>query len=159
MHKTLLSVSLWMLPMGCSVFLDLTDVQIVDGGSANSTDANITGANSTDASSTDANIIDANITDAMMDGSNTGRMYRCGYAAPDNNCEKQRRSQTLVTMDMTAAIAACKDQKPKPKLDLCYVKDDDGPAATDESQCMAASGTWRPDRNCCNFLGTLSCSD
>ena len=142
MRKTLLSVSLWMLPMGCSAFLDLTDVQIVDGGSANSTDANST---------------DANSTDAMMDGSTTGRMYRCGYAASSNNCDKQRRSQTFVTMDMTAAIAACENQKPKPKLDLCYVKDDDGPAATDESQCMAASGTWRPDGNCCTFLGTLSC--
>lgn len=147
MHKTLLSVSLWMLPMGCSAFLDLMDVQIVDGGSDNSIGS----------VSTDANSADANSADAMMDGSTPGRMYRCGYAAPSHNCDNQRRSQTLVTMDMTAAIAACKEQKPKPKLDLCYVKDDDGPAATDESQCMATSGTWRPDGNCCTFLGTLSC--
>lgn len=142
MHKTLLSVSLWMLLMGCSAFLDLADVQIVDGGTAYSADAYRT---------------DAYSTDAMMDSSTTGRMYRCGYAAPANNCANQRRSQTLVTLDMTGAIAACNAQKPKPKLDLCYVKDNDGPAAMDESQCMAASGTWRPDGNCCTFLETLSC--
>jgi hypothetical protein len=132
MHKTLLSVSLWMLLMACSAILDLKDVQIVDGGSDNSTNG-------------------------MMGSSTTGRMYRCGYAAPGNNCDNRRRTQTLVTMDMTAAIAACKKQKPKPRLDLCYVKDDGGLAATDESQCMAASGSWRPDGNCCTFLGTLSC--
>lgn len=132
MHKTLLSVSLWMLPTGCSPLLDLRDVQIVDGASDNSTDG-------------------------MMGSSTTGRMYRCGYAAPGNNCDNRRRSQTITTVDMTAAIAACKKQKPKHKLDFCYVKDDDGPAATNEGQCMAASGSWRPDDNCCHFLGTLSC--
>ena len=130
MHKTLLSVSLWMLPTGCTAILDLQDVQIVDGGSDSSTDG-------------------------MMGSSPTGRMYRCGYAAPGNKCDNRRRSQTLVTTDMTAAIAACKKQKQK--LDFCYVKDDDGLAATDERQCMAASGSWRPDGTCCHFLGALSC--
>jgi hypothetical protein len=133
MHKTLLSVSLWMLPTGCSAVLDLKDVQIVDGGSDLGPDGTV-------------------------DGAMTDRMYHCGYAASGKNCDNGRRSQTLLAPDMTAAIAACKEQKPKPKLDFCYVKDDGGLAATDESQCMAASGSWRPDSNCCNFMGTLSCS-
>ena len=132
MRKTLLSVSLWMLPVACTAILDLKDVQIVDGGSDNGTNG-------------------------MMGSSMTGRMYRCGYAAPGNNCDNRRRNQALAAIDMAAAIAACKKQKPKPKLDLCYVKDDDGLAATDESQCTAASGSWRPDGNCCTFLGMLSC--
>lgn len=132
MRKTLLSVSLWLLPTGCPALLDLKDVQIVDGGSDPGTDG-------------------------AVDSAMTDRMYRCGYAAPGNNCDKKLRSQTLRAPDMTAAIAACKEQMPRPKLDFCYVKDDDGRAATDESQCMAASGSWRPDGNCCNFLGTLSC--
>jgi hypothetical protein len=134
MRKTLLSVSLWILPAGCSALLDLGDVQIVDGGSDDTTDG-------------------------MMGSSMTGRMYRCGYATPGNNCDNRRRSHPLVTRDMTAAIAACKKQKQKQKqkLDFCYVKDDDGLADTDESQCRAASGSWRPDSNCCQFRGRLGC--
>ena len=132
MYKTLLSVSLWILPMGCSAFLDLRDVQIVDAGSDQSTDG-------------------------AVDSAMSDRMYHCGYAAPGRNCDNRRRSQTLLAPDMTAAIAACKEQQPKPDLDFCYVQDEDGPAATDESQCMAASGSWWPDSNCCNFMGTRSC--
>ena len=146
MRKTLLSVSLWLLTTGCSALLDLKDVQIVDAGS----------------DPQDAQIVDASSdqgTDGAVDSAMTDRMYHCGYAAPGNNCDNRRRSQTLSAPDMTAAIAACKEQMPKPNLDFCYVKDNDGPAATDESQCMAASGSWRPDRNCCNFKGTLSCPD
>jgi hypothetical protein len=132
MRKTLLFVSLWILPAGCSAFLDLGDVQIVDGGSDNPSDG-------------------------MMGSAMTDRMYRCGYAAPGNNCDNRRRSQPLVTQDMTAAIAACKKQKQRQRLDFCFVKDDDGLAATDESQCRAASGSWRPDDNCCQFRGRLGC--
>lgn len=148
MHKTLLSVSLWMLPTGCSAFFDLKDVQIVDGGSDPSTGGPV-----------DSSPVDSGMTDsAMTDSGMTDRMYDCGYA-PGKNCDNLRRSQTLSAPDMTAAIAACKEQKPKPNLNFCYVKDDDGLAATDESQCMAASGSWQPARNCCNFMGTPSCPD
>ncbi|HEX8113420.1 MAG TPA: hypothetical protein VF516_37075 [Kofleriaceae bacterium] len=157
MHKTLLSVSLWMLPTGCAALFGLKDVQIVDGGSGHSTDGMADSA-TTDGAMTDSAMMDGAMMDsAMMDSAMTDRMYHCGYAAP-GKCDNRRRSQPLIAPDMTAAIAACKKQKPKPDLDFCYVKDDDGMAATDESQCMAASGSWRPDRNCCAFMGTPSCS-
>ncbi len=153
MHKTLLSVSLWMIPTGCSAFLDLRGVQIVDGGSDHGSDGTADGA-VTDGAMTDGAMTDG----AMTDGAMTDRMFHCGYAAPGNNCDNRRRSQPLIAPDMTAAIAACKQHKPKPDQDFCYVKDDDGPAAMDQGQCMAASGSWRPDDSCCSFMGTLSCS-
>lgn len=163
MHKTLLSVSLWMLPTGCSALFGLKDVQIVDGGSDSSTDgpADSVMADTamTDSVMTDSVMTDSAMTDSVMiDSAMTDRMYQCGYSGPGKNCDKPRRSETLIAPDMTTAIAACKNQKLKPNPDFCYVKDDDGLAATDESQCMAASGAWRPDSNCCTFMGTLSCS-
>jgi hypothetical protein len=130
MHKILLSVSLFSLLTGCSAILDLKDVQIVDGGSESS-----------------------------MDGTPSGHTYHCGYATPGHNCDNGRSSKDTVALDMTAAIAACKKQKPMSTLDFCYVKDSDGPAAADASECTAGSGSWRPNSNCCNFMGTLSCPD
>lgn len=130
MHKILWSVSLFSLVTGCSAILDLKDVQIVDGGSASG-----------------------------MDGTPGGRMYHCGYATPGHNCDNGRSSKDTIALDMTAAIAACKKQKPMSTLDFCYVRDDDGPAAADASECTAGSGSWRPKSSCCNFLGTLSCPD
>lgn len=157
MHKTLLSVSLWMLAAGCSALFDLRDVQIVDGGRDHSPDGRVDGA-MTDSAMADSAMADSALTDsAMPDSAMTDRRYQCGYAGPGNHCDNRRRSQTLIAPDMTEAIATCKKQKPKPDLDVCYVKDDDGLAAMDESQCMAASGSWRPDSNCCNLMGPQDC--
>jgi len=130
MHRILLSVSLFSLLTGCSAILDLKDVQIVDGGS-----------------------------DSSVDATPSRRTYHCGYATPGHNCDNGRSSKDTTAPDMTAAIAACKKQKPMSTLDFCYVRDYDGPAAADASECTAGSGAWRPNSNCCNFMGTLSCPD
>ncbi len=177
MHKALLSVSLWMLSTGCSALFDLRDVQIVDAGSGHSADARVDSAMPDsamadsamrDSAMADSTMADSAMADsampdsamadsAMADSAMMDRRYQCGYAAPGNHCDNRRRSQNLIAPDMAEAIATCKKQKPKPDLDFCYVKDDDGLAAMDESQCMAASGSWRPEGNCCNFLGAQSC--
>jgi hypothetical protein len=132
MHKLLLSVSLFMSSVGCGAVLDPKDVKVVDGGVDSSTDG-------------------------TMDGANISRKYDCGYAAPNNNCDNGRSSLDTIAPDMTTAIAECKRLKSMPTLDFCYVKDLDGLAPTDASECTAASGSWRPAHSCCNFEGTLSC--
>jgi hypothetical protein len=132
MHKILLSVSLLMPPAGCAAILDLKDVKIVDGGADS-------GADST------------------RDSATSGRMYHCGYATPGHHCNNGRSGLDTIAPDMAAAIVECQQLKPMPALDFCYVKDLDGPAGTDASECTATSGSWRPARNCCNFEGPLSC--
>jgi C1q domain-containing protein len=87
----------------------------------------------------------------------TGRAYTCGYAAPNNQCDNGRSSTTIFAADMASAIAACRAANQTAMKDFCYVKDRDGTAPTDASQCSAASASWRPAHSCCNFMGTVSC--
>jgi C1q domain-containing protein len=87
----------------------------------------------------------------------TGRAYTCGYAAPGNRCDDGRSSTTIFAADMASAIAACHAADQAAMKDFCYVKDRDGTAPTDASQCSAASASWRPANSCCNFMGTASC--
>lgn len=87
----------------------------------------------------------------------TGREYTCGYAAPGNHCDNGRSSNTIFAADMASAIAACRAADQAAMKDFCYVKDRDGTAPTDASQCSAASASWRPAHSCCNFMGTVSC--
>ena len=85
------------------------------------------------------------------------RNYKCGYATPSHNCDNGRSHLSVVAADLSSAIAACHAAQPTATLDFCYVIDSDGATSTDASECAAASASWRPNHNCCNFLGTVSC--
>jgi hypothetical protein len=87
----------------------------------------------------------------------TVRNYTCGYALPDFGCDNGRTHADITAPDMTTAIATCHAVQPPDRPDFCYVIDRNGAAATDESECTAASASWRPGNDCCNFFGTLSC--
>lgn len=87
----------------------------------------------------------------------TGRAYTCGFAAPGNQCDNGRSSTTIFAADMASAIVACRTASQVAMKDFCYVKDRDGTAPTDASQCTAASASWRPVHSCCNFMGAVSC--
>jgi hypothetical protein len=85
------------------------------------------------------------------------RNYRCGYATPGHNCDNGRSHTLIVAADMSSAITACRATRPSATLDFCYVIDGDGAVSTDASECAAAAASWRPNSDCCNFLGTASC--
>jgi len=135
MHKIILSISLSMsvFSTGCSLFLDLGDVILADGG------------------------VDSEPADGGVDSTPSTRNYWCGYAMPGFHCDNGRSHVTVVALDMASGIAMCRMAKPMPNLESCHVIDLDGAAPTDATQCTAASGSWRPSNNCCNFEGTLSC--
>lgn len=97
------------------------------------------------------------VDDASVDAQALPRNYWCGYAMPSFNCDNGRSHVQITALDMTSGIAMCSAAKPMPNLDSCHVIDLDGAAPSDESQCQAATGTWRPATSCCNFKGTLSC--
>jgi hypothetical protein len=73
-----------------------------------------------------------------------------------NGCDNFRFSSPLVSANMTTAVASCGAAKPT-TAEMCYVLDESGATIPDVSNCVAASGSWRPRNSCCNFLGTLSC--
>jgi hypothetical protein len=85
------------------------------------------------------------------------RYYVCGYALPGFGCNNGRNSRLVNAVDMTNAITTCRIAQPPDRPDFCLVLDRDGATSTDESQCTDAGGSWRPTRNCCNFLGEASC--
>lgn len=87
----------------------------------------------------------------------TSRRYLCGYALPGFGCNNGRSHTVLDAVDMTSAITACHVAQPADRPDFCLVLDQTGTAATDERQCTAAGGSWRPASVCCNFLGSVSC--
>jgi hypothetical protein len=90
-------------------------------------------------------------------GGATGRNYACGYALPGFGCNNGKASTSLLAADMTAAVAACRIAQPANLPDFCHVRDRDGFAASNQAQCIAAAGSWRPLNNCCNFRGSTSC--
>lgn len=90
-------------------------------------------------------------------GGAVGRNYACGYALAGYGCNNGRASTVVVAADMTAAISACRIAQPPNLPDYCFVLDRDGTAATDQSQCVAGGGSWRPNNSCCNFFGSTSC--
>ncbi len=89
-------------------------------------------------------------------GGAPGRNYACGYALPGFGCNNGRASTTVLAADMTAAIASCHIAQPANLPDFCHVLDRDGAAPSDQAQCTAAGGSWRPRSSCCNFFGSTS---
>ncbi|HEX3479666.1 MAG TPA: hypothetical protein VHT91_31800 [Kofleriaceae bacterium] len=83
--------------------------------------------------------------------------YTCGYALPNFGCDNGRTHADITAPGMTTAIATCHVVQPPDRPDSCYVIDASGAAAADESDCTAASASWRSGNSCCNFFGTLSC--
>jgi len=86
-----------------------------------------------------------------------GRNYRCGYAQAGFGCNNGRGSSVLLAADMTSAISQCHIAQPANLPDFCYVLDADGATASDQSQCVAQGGSWRPNTSCCNFVGSVAC--
>jgi hypothetical protein len=84
-------------------------------------------------------------------------LYTCGYALPGFGCNNGRSSLRVNAADMTTAVTACLLAQPADRPDFCHVINAQGTAPTDQSQCTAAGGSWRPNNSCCNFLGTTSC--
>jgi len=93
----------------------------------------------------------------LGNGGAPGRTYACGYAASGFGCNNGRASTAVLAASMTAAIASCHIAQPANLPDFCYVLDRDGFSPSNEAQCIAAAGSWRPRNNCCNFFGSASC--
>jgi len=86
------------------------------------------------------------------------RRYVCGYAMSGYNCNNGRNHVDITATDMAEAIRKCKSTRLSGYPDFCVVRDLDGTASTDASQCAAEPpGSWRYKNSCCNFKGTLSC--
>ncbi|RKH08374.1 hypothetical protein D7V97_19700 [Corallococcus sp. CA053C] len=83
--------------------------------------------------------------------------YRCGYALAGYGCNNGRGSILISAPDMTTAISTCRASQPASLPDFCYVNHAGGVAPTDPTQCAAVGGSWRPNSECCNFRGSLSC--
>jgi len=153
MAKIVISISLCvsLFSTGCSLLLDLGDVLLADGG--------VDGApadSGVDSAPADSGV-DSAPADSGVDSAPSARHYWCGYAMPGFHCDNGRSHVTVVALDMTSGVAMCRVAKPMSNLESCHVIDLDGAAPTDPTQCTAASGSWRPSNNCCNFEGTLSC--